>query len=167
MSELKDNANSSAPKRRRWVMPVLFVSLALNLLVVGALVGRAVSPDAPHKKDRIAGPLRSVIGEPFLRALDKEDRRTLLKELRQETPRILESRKTLRTRFQAFLTAVRAEPFDRAVVEELFTQQTEAAQERQALGQTLLLNRLTEMTAEERNTYADRLEDGLKHLKRR
>ena len=148
-------------------MPLLFVSLALNLLVVGAIVGRALSPDAPFKRDRIDGPVRSVIGEPFVRALTREDRKALLSDLRSEAPRIRENRESLRARFQAFLAAVRSDPFDADKVRRLLADQRSVAQGRQELGEVLLLNRLEAMSAEERAAYADRLEKGLRSFRKR
>lgn len=159
--------NATPPPRRRWLMPLLFVSLALNLLVIGAIVGRALSPDAPFKRDRIDGPVRSVIGEPFVRALTREDRKALISDLRREAPRIRENRENLRARVEAFLAALRSDPFDAEEVRRLLSEQRSVAQGRQELGEVLLLNRLETMSADERATYADRLEKGLRNLRRR
>ncbi len=158
----------SPPKpRRRWLMPVLFISLALNLLVIGAVVGRALSPDGPNKRDRVSGQVRSVIGEPFVRALSREDRVALLADLMEERPRIRENRESLRTRFEAFLSAVRRDPFNVDEVRQLMAQQRGVAQGRQELGEQLLIKRLEAMSAAERAEYADRLEDGLKNFRKR
>lgn len=154
------------PRRRRWVMPLLFVSLALNLLVAGAFVGRSFSPDQ-DRRDRVAGPLRSVIGAPFVRALDRDDRRALLEDVRRESKKIRENRDSLRGRFQAFLTALRADPFVPDDVKRLLQDQRQVAQGRQELGESLLLNRLSAMDAAARGAYADRLEESLRSLKRR
>ncbi len=155
------------PRRRRWVMPVLFVSLALNLLVVGAIVGRSFSPDRPDQRDRVAGKVRSVIGEPFVRALERDDRHALLRDVRRESKRFRENRNSLRGRFEAFLAALRADPFVPEDVMRLMQDQRQVAQGRQELGESLLLNRLSEMDAEGRAAYADRLEESLKSLRRR
>ncbi len=158
--------NPSAP-RRRWLMPLLVASLALNLLVAGAILGRSFSPEAQRGKDRVSGPLRSVVGEPFVRALTREDRRALLADIRKEGPRIRENRESLRDRVEAFLTALRSDPFEPDVVRRLMEEQRSVAQGRQELGEVLLLNRLSAMTNEERSDYADRLAKGLKNLRKR
>ena len=76
---MNDPTPDTEPKpKRRWVMPVLFVSLAMNLLVAGIILGRALAPDDHRHRDRIAGPIRSVIGEPFVRALSRDDRKSVL-----------------------------------------------------------------------------------------
>ena len=35
--------------KRRWIMPLLFVSLAANLLVAGMVAGAYLSPDSPRR----------------------------------------------------------------------------------------------------------------------
>ncbi|NNE82083.1 MAG: periplasmic heavy metal sensor [Silicimonas sp.] len=153
--------------RRSWIKAILFVSLALNLLVVGAIVGRFLSPDGPRSRDRVEGPVRSVIGEPFVRALSWDDRRALLEDLKSETPRIRETRENLRQRFEAFLVALRADPFVPEDIGRLLEDQRQVAKGRQELGEMLLLRRLEAMSAEERAAYADRLERSLRRLRRR
>ena len=156
-----------APRRRRWLVPLLVVSLALNLLVAGAILGRSFSPEAHRGKDRVAGPLRSVVGEPFVRALSREDRQALLADIRREGPRIRKNRESLRDQVEAFLAALRSDPFEPDVVRRLLEDQRSVAQSRQELGEVLLLNRLSAMSDDERAAYADRLEKGLKNLRRR
>ena len=165
---MSDPVSDPKPRpARRWVMPVLFLSLALNLLVVGAIVGRSLAPDDHRKKDRIAGPIRSIVGEPFVRALTREDRRAMLDEIKREGPRIKESREGLRQRVEALLVALRSQPFDAEEVQRLMQDQRQIARGRQEFGEMLLLNRLQNMSAEERAAYADRLEKSLRNLRRR
>ena len=154
-------------RRRRWLLPVLFLSLALNLLIAGAFIGRAMAPDGPGRGERVSGPVRSVIGEPFVRALSKDDRQALFADIKRDAPRIRESRKDLRARFEAFLSALRADPFDTGEVQRLLEAQRQVARGRLEFGETLLLRRLEEMSAEERAAYADRLERSLRRLRRR
>ena len=165
---MNDPMSEQPPSRRgRWVMPLLFISLALNLLVAGAVIGRSLSPDRHDQRDRVARQVRSVIGEPFVRALGQEDRRALLSDVRRESKKIRENRESLRARFDAFLTALRADPFVPEDVQRLLQDQRRVAQGRQELGEGLLLNRLSEMNAAERSEYAARLEDSMKALRRR
>ena len=164
---MSDPVREPSAPRRRWLVPLLVASLALNLLVAGAILGRSFSPEAQRSKDRVAGPVRSVVGEPFVRALSREDRKALGDDIRREAPRIRENRESLRDRVEAFLTALRSDPFEPEVVRQLMVDQRSVAQGRQELGEVLLLNRLSAMSAEERAAYADRLEKGLKNLRRR
>ncbi|MEO1024072.1 MAG: periplasmic heavy metal sensor [Pseudomonadota bacterium] len=154
------------PKQRRWLMPVLFVSLAANLLVVGVLAGAMLSPDGPRheRQDRQA---RGLVGEPFIRALPREDRRALVGEAMRNRERIRESREALRERFGAFLEVLRTDPFDAEEAARLFSAQRQAAVRRQEIGETLLMNRLQEMTPEERAAYADALEQQLNAFRKK
>lgn len=145
--------------RRRWLVPLLFVSLALNLAVAGIVVGWALSPAG--RMHRESGPARGVIGEPFVRALPAEARRALMRDVIAEHDLIRDNRESLRTRFEAFLGALRANPYDPAAVRALFGEQRRAALGRQEIGEELLLKRLEAMTPEQRAVYADRLEDAL------
>ena len=158
---------TDAPKKRRWLIPSLVVSLALNLLVVGVVLGALVSGGGKHRGDRDAGPARGFIGEPFLRALPQEDRRALARNFRDNPGSIQETRQALAERVEGFLGALRAEPFDLDVAAGYLSEQRALIVDRQKLGERLLLERFAAMSAEERSAYADRLEKSLKHLSRR
>lgn len=156
------------PKARRWLMPVLFVSLAVNLLIAGLVAGAFLSPDGPRKSgDENQRAIRGVLGEPFFRALPKDERRAMVRDITGNREQFREGRDALRERVEKFLAALRAESFDRAEAKRLLGELRAAATRRQDLGEDLLLNRLDAMTAEERAAYADALEAQLKGLKRR
>ena len=155
---------TETPKKpRRWLYPVLFLSLALNLLIAGIVVGWLASPDGPRQPD--FGSARGLVGEAFLRALPRDHRREFIKDVAHETPRIRESRDDLRARFQAFLTELRTEPYDPAAVAALLQEQRGVALSRQDIGERLLLIRLEEMSPEERAKYADALERSFRRLR--
>lgn len=151
-------------KKRRWVMPLLLASLAVNLLIVGLIVGWAFSDG---RTERAKGPIRGVLGEPFVRALPESARQSMRRDIMQERGRFKESRDALRDRFQAFLTALRSDPFAPDEVIRLLKEQRQVGITRQEFGEELLLRRLSEMSAEERGAYADRLERQLKSLRPR
>lgn len=157
-----------ATKKRRWIMPLLIFSLAINLLVAGLVVGAFLSPDGPHK----GGPenqraIRGVLGEPFFRALPGPQRRAMVQDIVGKREQIREGREALRERVERFLVALRAENFNRTELARLLSEQREAAIRRQSLGETLLLDRLEAMAPEERSAYADALEKRLQGLKKR
>ena len=156
------------PKRRRWLVPLLFVSLAVNLLVVGVVAGAMFSPDGPrHWGGEDHRALRGVVGEPFFRALPVRERRALVRDAAANHDRMRESRASLQERLDAFLMAIRSDPFDADQVARLLADQRQAAIGRQELGEELLLNRLAGMSAEDRASYADALEERLKSFRRR
>ena len=77
-----------------------------------------------------------------------------------------ESREALRGRFQAFVAALRADPYDPDAVAALLAEQRRAALRRNDLGETLLLERLHAMNTAEREVYADALERSFRRLTR-
>lgn len=153
-------------KKRRWLMPLLFTSLGVNLLVAGIVLGAILSPDGPRSRSD-QGPARGVIGEPFIRALPRDERRALVRDVLQNRDKIRESRENLRQRFEAFLATLRAEPFDTGEAARLLSEQGQVAVSRQKIGEALLIKRLDAMTPEQRNDYADALEKSLKRLRKR
>ena len=88
-----------------------------------------------------------------------------MRDVAREAPRIRESRESLRTRFEAFLTALRTEPYDPATVAGLLQEQRTVALRRQDIGEQFLLQRLEEMSPAQRKEYADALEDSLRRLR--
>lgn len=151
-------------KPRRWLFPLLVASLAANLLIVGIVVGAAFSRGDAKRPD--IGPARGLVGEPFIRALPADQRREMLKEIARDAPKIRKSREKLKARFDAFLAALRADPYDPEAVAKLMQEQRSAALRRQDIGEALLLQRLEAMTTEERAAYADALEKGLGRQRR-
>lgn len=154
------------PKKRRWVMPLLFVSLAANLMIAGLVLGSILSPDSPRNRGE-QGPARGVIGEPFIRALPKDERRALIRDVMQNRGQIRESRESLRQRFEAFLVVLRTDPYDPAEAARLLGEQRKVAVDRQEIGEALLMKRLEDMTPEQRIAYADALEKSLRRLRKR
>ena len=97
-------------KKRRWIVPALVVSLAINLLVAGIVIGALVSGGGKHRGGHDGGPARGFIGEPFLRALPQEDRRALAQALRENPGALQETREALRERVQGLLMVLRSDP---------------------------------------------------------
>ncbi len=162
MSESQD----TSPRKRRWLMPLLFTSLAVNLLILGIFLGAMLSPDGPRQRGEERA-VRGVVGEPFFRALPKEERRALIGDVLRNRQQIRENRESLRQRFEAFLVALRADPFQPEEISRLMAEQRDTAVKRQEFGETLLLNRLQSMTPQQRADYADALEEALRGLRRR
>jgi uncharacterized membrane protein len=151
-------------KPRRWLMPAFLVSLALNLLVAGMVVGwmgNKRGPDNPD--DRRAG---ALVGTPFVRALPPDDRRALARELQSNRTALRDNREALRARFDTLLAALRADPFDPEAVRQVLADQRNTASARQDIGEELLIARLAAMTPDARRAYADRLNQALRNVRR-
>ena len=154
----------STQTQKRWLLPLLFVSLAANLLIVGIIVGWALSDAGPKRSE--LGAARGLVGEPFIRALPEVHRRALMRGVMRESEQVRESRENLRLRFEEFLTALRTEPFDPGKVVVLLDDQRSASLRRQHIGERLLLERLEAMSPQERQAYATALERSFKRLRR-
>ena len=141
---------------RRW-RAVLIVSLALNLIVAGILLGAALDRAGPGRGEmRAAGPLA-----PLVRALPPEDRQAVLGALRRErAPQDLPPR----GRGSAggpLLAALRAEPFDPLLVRRALQDQRRRGEARLSAAEAALATRLAEMTPAARAAYADALQEQL------
>ena len=152
--------------KRRWVMPVLAISLVCNMLIIGIVVGFAVANKGGKGGERLDGPARSVVGTPFIRALEPKNRRSLYQDIRRDEDRLRENRSALRARFEALLDALNAEPFDPDAVRVILREQREIALKRQDIGEALLVEQITNLSPEERAAYAERLARDLRRLRR-
>jgi uncharacterized membrane protein len=134
----------------RWL---LVVSLAINLAVAGLFAGWVIT-------GRAGGPPRGfdlAIG-PFARALDREDRRWIMRELTEgreaHAPRSAADRAADR---QAIVAAVSTEPFDAAALGQAMDEMRERGDSLQRATQAALVARIAAMTPEQRAAFAARL----------
>ena len=148
-----------AAPRGRGLRIALFVSLALNLAVVGVVAGTLLDG-----RDRRPPPERLVrelgLG-PYLAALGESDRGAMHRGAQHRRHELRASRGALRAAFGETLEALRAEPLDLARLDALLSAQAAAANRGRALGQELLLARVAAMSPAERAAFADRLADRL------
>ncbi|MGR3321436.1 MAG: periplasmic heavy metal sensor [Pseudooceanicola sp.] len=152
------------PGMRPWLRVLVFASLALNLLVIGALAGLVAvhdrdDPRRPPRLDRSVGPLTH--------ALSDEDKRRIGREMRRAYREGRPSRAEFYAEYQQVIAALRADPYDPSIVADSLRRQLDASAERQRIGQDLLLERLAAMTPEERAEFAARLEEGLARVRDR
>lgn len=133
----------------------LAISVALNLAVAGLAVGAWLNGghrDMP----------RDMSFGPFSEALDTSDRKAIRRALLDRVGEFRASRNEARAEFQTLLNTLRADPFDAdAMKAALSAIETRNAQ-RLELGRSLIETRLIEMSKEDRNAFADRLEKGLR-----
>jgi len=143
----------------RWLRIGLIVSLALNLLIVGALIGAAFSGGRWHHD----GPPRAeAVGGPLTRALSPEDRRAIARAIHAAHRRGDLPRGWRPEEFAGVLQVLRAEPFDPAALEARLETLNGQVGERLKFGQSLLVRHVAGMDAEERAAYAVRLETVLR-----
>lgn len=146
---------SSKPRRQRLLRVVLFVSLALNLLVVGLVLGAVVTrgSDMPGRQVML-----DLSFGPYTRALAPADRAALRDAWRDQSVNWWDIREAHRAELDAFVAALRAEPFDLTEVETILDRQHTRQSEQRQLARTILSERLTSMSPSDRAAYADRLE---------
>jgi len=149
---MSDASDTAKPKLSLGLRIVFGLSLALNLLVVGALVGAILRP-GPLLRDMEP---RVTLGRVLYKELPREERRALRREVRQNV-----GRDTLRQASVApqLYAALRADPFDPDAVRQLMDRQAQALQVGQSAMRDGWLTVLSRMTLEERVAYADRLRD--------
>jgi uncharacterized membrane protein len=140
----------------RWLKPALIVSVALNLAVAGLVLGAWIGDG--HR----GGMPRDMSFGPFSAALNDQDLRALRKGLMDRAGEFSSSRKAARAEFETLLTALRADPFDPAAMKSALAAIETRNAERLQLGRSLIETRLIEMSPEDRQAFADRLERGLK-----
>ena len=145
---------TSTKFKSRNLWKILFgISLALNLLIVGAIGGAILRVGkGPMAKHHASGFL-------YMRALNFKDK----KALRKEIFRNKNSRKIIREKeHSSYISAVKIlkkDPFDRKAFEDLLDEQTKHSKTRQSSARVALVAQITGMTKEERLIYSERLED--------
>lgn len=148
------------PKAGRGMRWLLIASLALNLLVVGIVVGAMFGgPGRDHR----AGQPRDAVA-PYTRALAPRDRRALRRELRQSLFDRRPSSDALAAPYMQVVALLRAAPFDADALRTALTAQSAQAQARLTAGREVLLAHISAMTDAERRAYSDRLEAEIARL---
>ena len=149
MDDTQPNSDQQPP-RRRGVRVLLFVSLGLNLLIIGVAVGAVLRFVGPEP---IRAPARSP-GIEIVRALPPELRRDMFRELRAAGS---DRRGAQRRDLQDLLDVLRADPFDRAAADAVMRRQGEARAGFETRLRAALLDKLEALPPEERALYAERL----------
>jgi len=136
----------------------LAVSLTVNLLVLGVLVGGAIGIARHAPRPAIA----DITLGTFTEALSPEDREALRRAAEAESLGLRDMHRASRDDYLALIAAVRAEPWDEAAARRVIAAYGQRSQERLESGERLMLQRLAEMGPLARRAFADRLEDALR-----
>ena len=106
---MKTEANPSINQVSRKFRGVLLISLAVNLLFVGLVVGMVIK--GPPEHQGVSGGDRR--GDTFYsQALSKEDRREVREKMRNQGLNLKEGREAARQNLLTMVESLRAEPFD-------------------------------------------------------
>ena len=148
---------------RRWVKILLALSLGLNMLIIGAVGGMAIS----HWNGSMPQPnIRDMSYGLYTRALSPEDRKAIGQALRSEAGTIQENMPRIREQYRALLVALRADRYDKQRVHQLVMDQQKMMLGRQKAGQRLFLEHIDAMSPKARRDFAARLERALKRSAR-
>ena len=149
------------PRRKRLMRVALGLSLALNVMILGALGGamwRHGGP-GPHGGGDLPG-LRSY-ASPYVQALPPEARRGLHGKMQASGKVHHLDREARRALYDEMLTALRAEPFQADVAAAVLAAQGEAAAGVQQVAHDAWLAEVSAMDAAARQDYADKLQQRL------
>lgn len=140
-----------------WLRLALVVSLTVNLLVAGLLIGSWAG------RDRAETTIQDVGLGPYIAALPQRDRQLMAASLAEKSRPLRENRAELARQFDLFLAALRTEPFRVDALRRAVDMQQAQLLARQQIGQSALFDRIAAMTPVERNAFADAVERRLRH----
>lgn len=144
-----------APRRpRRWERILLVVSLGLNLLVAGVVIGGVATHDRRPPKHSVG----AVSIGPLTYAFDKADREALRRAVQEQSTGIEDMRRALDADIARLATALRATPWDAEAAGSVLAGMRGRFEARGELGERLILERLAGMSEAERLAFATRLE---------
>lgn len=153
----------AAPKSsgtRLWVRVLLVVSLAFNLLVIGAVVGFVIK-GGPHRPGTYAAHVADSAVGPLTRALTFEDRRSIGRSLRKQNKEAGWGRREHRAAIEDMLVLLQATPFDADAFSDKLNATMIAMQGRVSRSGQALVEHLDRMSDADRLAYADRVREAL------
>lgn len=153
--------DTAKPKRARNIWKIIFaISLALNIAVLGAIGGAALRFSK--------GPLAGIgllkerqIGSVYMRALSRDQRRELGRQMLDEEGDNKDSRANMKTGFQEAINILRNANFDQEKFGIVFKGHAARSNQRLKSAQMILFSHITSMNISERSAYADRIEMAL------
>jgi len=162
---MADETQSAPPPERpspgpsRVMKTVLVISLGLNLAVAGLFLGSVLKGRADGPRPQSVRDLGFGLFSP---ALTEEDRRSLRRAFVERAPDMREARRAMRQDLAEVLEVIRGDPFDAPRLKVVLERSGLRAADRRELGEALILDHLTKLSAAERAGFADRLEQGLR-----
>lgn len=158
---MADPTQTPRPKAGRGVKIALGLSLAVNLLILGAVGGAMLGgrPDGPIR-DRFDA-VRSLGLGPMGLALDREDRDEITARVGRDREAMRAERQALLAVTLQFVEAVEADPFDRTAAAAALEAQRGHVLGLQERGHGALLDQLEAMPLSAREGFAERLRRAL------
>jgi uncharacterized membrane protein len=135
----------------RWLLVVLFTSLAVNLVIVGSVAGAVWRHRGPPAWSGVVIP--NLLGYASTFAPDR--RKQIWELTRDERSRMRPFRREVRAAREETTKALAAEPFDRQQYLAAQSKQAEAENRARAAVQDLFLKIAESLTSEERQAFAN------------
>ncbi|BBK38715.1 hypothetical protein STAQ_37930 [Allostella sp. ATCC 35155] len=152
MSDLASPSTGWRAGWRRWLVPgFLLVSLALNVFLVSALVGR-------YARDHGPGPGAPIGFRGLTDGLPQEARETVRDSFRARRTEIRQERQELRAARRAVQEALAADPYDPDAARRAFGALREASGELARLAQDSLVEAAGRLPASQRRELLDQRE---------
>ncbi|MFT6675890.1 MAG: putative membrane protein [Sulfitobacter sp.] len=158
----KQTPSRKSSRNLRWA---LGLSLAVNLVIVGAIAGAVYRHSGGGGKDRYHGPDMRSYATPYVRALPRDAQRALHDALRDRAGPKPPSRSERKAQYAQMLTALRRDPFDQQSVQDILRAQSQAVIGMQDAAHGVWLQQISAMSDAERAAFADRLEQQLNDRK--
>ncbi len=146
-SDTASNNKTGNPKKRRWLWPLLIISLGLNLLFVGLVAGRmwmhGGGSDGRHR-------IFTGAVEKLMKDLPETKQQHAGELLKRHRTTVRELRKQIREHRRATKDAVLTEPYDEARVAKAFARFRELRTGQHQSMHTMMLGLLKGLTLKER-----------------
>lgn len=143
---------------RLWVRILLVISLAFNLLIIGAVAGVAIKGEPWYKPNSPHHAADAAIG-PLTRALSKADRRAIGREMRQSRGEDGWTRRAHRQALERMVGLLEATPFDADAFGTELKGSISGLQGRMSHASDALILRLSQMSDEDRAAFAARVKE--------
>ena len=155
----------AASGARRWLMPLLVISLAFNLVIVGAALSGRFWP----MHDEQGGRHRSVdlLPRSFFGDLDDERREELAAVFRARKPEFRDERRALREAASALADALERDPFDAQQAQSAIVEHAGRSRRLIDLGATIAADLVEALTPEERRALAQAIRQRLEQDRQR
>ena len=156
---------ANAPKKRRWLKPVLFISLGFNLLFVGLVAGRIwMHGYGGHDggRDRIF----TGAVEELMKNLpdDKRQNAAELLKRHRDTVRLLNKQK--RGERKSAETAVLSDPYDEAILAGVLARFRKIRNDQHQSMHSMMIGVLKNSTLKERQELLKQIHAGFRHRRR-
>ncbi|WP_317055662.1 periplasmic heavy metal sensor [Roseovarius rhodophyticola] len=152
----------ATPRAPRWMRVTLVMSLALNLLIIGAIIGAASTGGGKWR----SGGHGDRFGGPLTRAFSEEDQRVLKRRMAMAAISERDTWGAHRSAMKNLAQALRKTPYDAEAVRQEMNNVRDLLGQRFNSAQNVLTDHIAKMSDAERSVLADRLEQELRRRRR-